>query len=158
MSHKYSTAIGAALGGAAIAAFVGMGTAHADADGYSDLFGAVGTTGYPTSAGLDNASLDAQLFATNPGEAVAFDQFVDTFEANNDHPIADLVYALDHSAFLLQSDPDIIGTASLTGQYLVPDDALGYLATELDAFLLNPTGLGFLLSPVIEVLAGSPPF
>ncbi len=29
MSQKYSTAIGAALGGAAVAAFVGMGTAHA---------------------------------------------------------------------------------------------------------------------------------
>ena len=160
MSHKYSTAIGLAAG-AACAAFIGMGTAHADivdADGYSDLFGATGTVGYPAMAGADNASLDAQLFLQNPGQAAAFDQFVGTFEANNDHPIADLVYALDHSAFLLQSDPDIVGTASALGQYLVPDDSLGYLATELDAFLLNPTGLGFLLSPVIEILAGSPPF
>jgi hypothetical protein len=150
-----------AIGGAAAAAMLGMGTANADvidADGYSDLFGATGTVGYPTAAGLDNASLDTQLFDQNPGQALAFDQFVGTFESNNDHPIADLIYSLDHSAFLLQSDPDIIGTASATGQYLVPDDSLGYLATELDAFLLNPTGLGFLLSPVIEVLLGSPPF
>jgi hypothetical protein len=150
--------VSAAVAGAAVAAFLSMGNAYADADGYSDLFGAIGTTGYPTSAGLDNASLDAQLFDQNPGQALAFDQFVDTFESNNDHPIADLIYSLDHSAFLLQSDPDIVGTASATGQYLVPDDSLGYLATELDAFLLNPTGLGFLLSPVIEILLGSPPF
>jgi hypothetical protein len=164
MSHKYSTAIGLAAG-AAVAAFLSMGNAPvalADdsltPDGYSDLFGATGTTGYPASAGADNASLDHQLFLQNPGDAASFDQFVDTFQANNDHPIADLIYSLDHSAFLLQSDPDIIGTASATGQYLVPDDSLGYLATELDAFLLNPTGLGFLLSPVIEILLGSPPF
>jgi hypothetical protein len=31
---------------------------------------------------------------------------------------------------------------------------LGYLATEVDAFLLNPTGLDYLLSPVIEILFG----
>ena len=50
MSHKYSTAIGAALGGAAVAAFVGMGTAHAadhtDTDGVPSIcLGAPGTAG-----------------------------------------------------------------------------------------------------------------
>jgi hypothetical protein len=149
-----------AVGGAVAAAALSMGMAHADvvdADGYSDLFGATGTVGYPTAAGLDNASLDTQLFDQNPGQALAFDQYVGTFESNNDHAIADLIYAVDHSAFVVQTDPDIIGTLP-GGGYLVPDDSLGYLATELDAFLLNPTGLGFLLSPVIEVLLGSPPF
>jgi len=43
------------------------------------------------------------------------------------------------------------------GAYLVPEDSLGYLATEVDAFLLNPTGLDDLVSPVIEILLGSPP-
>jgi hypothetical protein len=49
-----------AVGGAVAAAALSMGMAHADvvdADGYSDLFGATGTVGYPTAAGLDNASL-----------------------------------------------------------------------------------------------------
>ena len=163
MSRKHSTAlgVGAAAAGAAVAAFISMGTAHADdtltPDGYSDLFGATGTPGYPNAAGMDNASLDAQLFDQNPGQAASFDQYVDTFESNNDHAIANLINALDPSAFVTQHDPDIVGTL-FGGGYLVPDNSLGYLATELDAFLLNPTGLGFLLSPVIEILVGSPPF
>jgi hypothetical protein len=159
MSRKHSTAMGvsAAVAGAAVAAFLSMGNAYADTDGYSDLFGATGTPGYPTAAGLDNASLDTQLFDQNPGQALAFDQYVDTFESNNDHAVANLINALDPAAFVTQHDADITGTL-LGGGYLVPDDTLGYLATELDAFLLNPTGLGFLLSPVIEILLGSPPF
>src|ERR1700730_2490186 len=163
MSRKHSTAlgVGAAAAGAAGAAVISMGPAHADdtltPDGYSDLFGAARTPGYPNAAGMDNASLDAQLFDQNPGQAASFDQYVDTFESNNDHAIANLINALDPQAFVTQHDADITGTL-LGGGYLVPDDSLGYLATELDAFLLNPTGLGFLLSPVIEVLLGSPPF
>jgi hypothetical protein len=149
--------VSAAVAGAAVAAFLSMGNAYADTDGYSDLFGAIGTPGYPTAAGLDNASLDTQLFDQNPGQALAFDQYVDTFESNNDHAVANLINALDPAAFVTQHDADITGTL-LGGGYLVPDDSLGYLATELDAFLLNPTGLGFLLSPVIEILLGSPPF
>jgi hypothetical protein len=149
--------VSAAVAGAAVAAFLSMGNAYADTDGYSDLFGATGTPGYPTAAGLDNASLDTQLFDQNPGQALAFDQYVDTFESNNDHAVANLINALDPAAFVTQHDADITGTL-LGGGYLVPDDTLGYLATELDAFLLNPTGLGFLLSPVIEILLGSPPF
>lgn len=163
MSRKNSTALGisAAVAGAAVAGFLSVGTAHADIvgdhDGYSDLFGATGTPGYPDSAGADNASLDTQLWDSHPGTAASFDQYVDTFESNNDHALANLTYALDPQTFVVQHDPDITGTL-LGGGYLVPDDGLGYLATELDAFLLNPTGLGFLLSPVIEILAGSPPF
>jgi hypothetical protein len=166
MSRKHSTAFGisAAMGGAAVAAFLSMGTAHAlpgdllDHDGYSDLFGATGTVGYPAAAGADNAELDQQLFIQDPTTALSFDHAVDVFESSNVHPIADLINALDPSAFVLQSDPDIAGTATALGQYLVPDDAIGYLATDVDFFLLDPTGLGFLLSPVVEILAGSPPF
>ena len=55
MSRKHSTAlgIGAAMGGAAVAAFLSMGMAHADDlvvtppvdDGFQILFGAPGTLG-----------------------------------------------------------------------------------------------------------------
>jgi hypothetical protein len=99
------------------------------------------------------------LFDNNPGTAAAFDQAVDTFQSSDAHGVADLIYAIDPSAFTLQSDPDIIGTVNAAGQFLVPDDFLGYLATDLDFFLLNPTGLDpLLLAPVIETLLGSPPF
>jgi hypothetical protein len=163
MSHINSTArravvgLGAVTGGVLAAAFIGVGAASADTDGYSDLFGAIGTTGYPATAGADNAALDAELLAQNPGDATAFDISVDQFEANNDHAIENIIYAIDPSAYVHQIDPDIVGTFS-DGSYLVPDDALGYLGTSLDYFLLTPTGLDYLLSPVAELLLGSPPF
>jgi hypothetical protein len=166
MSRKHSTAlsVGAALGGAAVATFLSMGTAHAvvggllDSDGYSDLYGATGTEGVLPAQGLDNAQLDTQLFLQDPTTAVSFDHAVDAFESSNVHGVADLINAVDPSAFTVQYDPDIAGTFDAMGGYLVPDDTLGYLAQSLDFFLLDPTGLGFLLTPVIEVLAGSPPF
>jgi hypothetical protein len=170
MSHSDFTArrallsLGTALGGAAVAAFVSMGTAHADigdlldADGYSDLYGATGTTGVGVAQGADNALLDTQLFLQDPTTAVSFDHAVDVFESSNAHAIADLINAIDPSAFATQVDPDIVGTFTEAGGYLVPVDSLGYLATSVDFFLLDPTGLGFLLSPVIELLLGSPPF
>jgi hypothetical protein len=156
-----------AAGGALAAAMIGMGTAHAIGDGtesdpflntatapdgYSELFGGTSTVG-----GVDDASLDAQLFAENPGTATAFSESVATFEAGNDHPITDLIYALDPSAYAFQDSAGIVGTFP-DGDYLVPDNILGYLGTDLDYFLLNPTGLDYLLSPVVELLAGSPPF
>jgi hypothetical protein len=55
-------------------------------------------------------------------------------------PISDLVAALDPNAFILG----------------VPDDALGLLASGLDADLLAPLGLGSLLDPIIDGLLGSP--
>jgi hypothetical protein len=169
MSRKHSTAfgIGAATAGAAVAAFLSMGMAHADVvipgtevdhDGYSDLFGALGNDNVTLGQGTANAALDQQLFLQDPTTAVSFDHAVDIFESSNVHAVADLINALDPSAFVLQSDPDILGTANAAGDYLVPVDSLGYLATEVDFFLLDPTGLGFLLSPVVEILAGSPPF
>jgi hypothetical protein len=161
MSQRNSTAlaVGASIGGAAIAAFVSMGTAHAvgDADGYSDLFGATGTPGVVATQGAADSSLDTQLFDQNPGDAASFDQAVDSFQAFDDHPIAGLINSIDPAAFVTQTDPDIVGTLA-GGGYLVPDDFLGYLATDLDFFVLNPTGLGFLLSPVVDLLLGSPPF
>jgi hypothetical protein len=158
--RRNTVGLGIAAGAAfATAAMIGLGSApaaHADdtltPDGYSDLFGASG----PQAA--DDHSLDLQLFDQNPGTAASFDQAVDTFQASDAHGIADLIYALDPSAFTVATDPDIVGTLA-GGGYLVPDDFLGYLATDLDFFLLNPTGLDpLLLAPVIDTLLGSPPF
>jgi hypothetical protein len=162
MSRKHSTAlgIGAAMGGAAVATFLSMGMAHADdslvPDGWSDLFGSSG----PQAA--DDASLDHQMFLANPGEAASFDQAVDTFESQGlDHGITQLINAVDPSAFTVQFDPDIQGylltPAADAGGYLVPDDFLGYLATDLDFFALNPLGLDpVLLGPLIDTLLGFP--
>jgi hypothetical protein len=165
MSQKNSTAlaVGAAISGAAVAAFLGMGTAHADliSDGFQDLYGAVGNENILPAQGLANAALDTQLIIQDGATgttAASFDHAVDIFESSNVHAVADLINAIDPSAFALQSDPDIIGTVNLAGDYLVPVDSLGYLAQSVDFFLLDPTGLGFLLSPVIEILLGSPPF
>jgi hypothetical protein len=97
------------------------------------------------------------LFDQNPGDAASFDTAVDSFQSFDDHPIAGLINSIDPAAFVTQTDPDIVGTLA-GGGYLVPDDFLGYLATDLDFFLLNPTGLGFLLSPVVDLLLGAPPF
>ncbi len=167
MSRKHSTALGisAAVAGAAVATFLSMGTAYADipgtaldADGYSDLYGALGNENVTVAQGTANAALDQQLLIQDPTTALSFDHAVDIFESSNVHAVADLINAVDPSAFVLQSDPDIIGTVNAAGEYLVPVDSLGYLAQSVDFFLLDPTGLGFLLSPVIEILLGSPPF
>jgi hypothetical protein len=171
MSRKHSTAfgIGTAVAGAAVAAFIGMGTAQADdslvPDGYQDLFGAPGTTGLALGQAADNVSLDEQAALNNLGSAGAFDAAVDRFEeAGTAHPLTQLIDALDQNAFVTQFDPDINGYLPgaidpITGLhgYLVPDDFLGYLAVDLDAYLLNPTGLGpLLLGPLIDVLLGFP--
>jgi hypothetical protein len=177
MSQKYSTAIGAALGGAAIAAFVGMGTAHADPvvdtyydspgiitagdtfspnDAYDILFGSSGTQG------VDNAALDLSDAQANLPGYESFTTDVVTFEQTaGDHGLENLIYALDPSAFYLQTTDGVTGTVSetvsgVTGAYLVPDDFLGYLSTGLDYGLLTPTGLDYVLTPLIDLLAGSP--
>ncbi|HEU0190054.1 MAG TPA: hypothetical protein VFR17_02110 [Mycobacterium sp.] len=157
-----------AAGGAIAAALIGLGAAglaHADQivvtdpspepDGYTDLFGGGGNL--PQTA--DDVSLNEQLFANNPGAATAFDLSVDNFQSQaGDHPITNLINGLDPSAFAIEHDPDIVGTLQ-GGGFLVPDDFLGYLAVDLDYFLLTPTALApALLGPVIDTLAGSPPF
>ena len=53
--------------------------------------------------------------------------------------------------------PGYHGHPSDSGQYLVPDDFLGYLATGLDYGLLTPTGLNFVLTPLIDILVGEAP-
>jgi hypothetical protein len=55
-------------------------------------------------------------------------------------PLSDLIGALDPSAF------NALGA---------PDDALGLLASTLDADLLGPLGLGVALDPVIDNLLGT---
>jgi hypothetical protein len=164
MSRKNSTAvgIGAALSGAAVAMFIGMGTAHAappdgtladpyvnlDNGGYSELFGGTGSV-----QGANDLSADSALAASNPGEASAFSTEVATFESNvADNPLVSLVDSLDPSAFEYQTSALVDGG---TTAYLVPDDFLGYLATSLDYFTLNPTGLDYALGPLIDILLGS---
>jgi hypothetical protein len=177
MSRKYSTAVGAALGGAAVAAFVGMGTAHASPEVTTDIYAdgaAVAATGdhfTPNDAydmlfgsastqGLDNAALDLSDAQANLTGYEAFTTDVATFESTlGDHGLENLIYALDPSAFYLQTTDGVTGTISETvsgvaGAYLVPDDFLGYLATGLDYGLLTPTGLDYVLTPLIDLLAG----
>jgi hypothetical protein len=173
MSQKYSTAIGAALGGAAIAAFVGMGTAHADpvVDIYSDTAGVFTAGdhvlpndaydmlfGSLTTQGADNATLDISDAQTNLSGYEGFTTDVAAFEANpGDHGLENLIFALDPSAFYEQTTAGVVGTlADSGGAYLVPDSVLGYLATGLDYGLLTPTGLDYVLTPLIDLLTGTP--
>ena len=174
MSHKHSTAIGLAAG-AACAAFIGMGTANADPvldiyahdpavilagdantpnDAYDILFGSAGTQG------VQNALLDLSSAQSNLTGYESFTTDVVAFEQTaGEHGLENLIYALDPSAFYLQTTEGVTGTISetvsgVTGAYLVPDDFLGYLATGLDYGLLTPTGLDYVLTPLIDLLAG----
>jgi hypothetical protein len=171
MSRKHSTAlgIGAALSGAAVATFLSMGTAQAQSDypvgddGFEIIFGAPGNTNLDeTAAGQGQIAND--ILADNnlttssaadstvlSNDAVAFEQL------GSDHPLELLVNDLLPSSFVTQFTPGIDGylTGANLGDYLVPDSSLGFLATDLDAFLLDPTGLSaLLLGPVIETLLG----
>jgi hypothetical protein len=174
MSQKYSTAVGAALGGAAIAAFVGMGTAHAAPvidiydispgvvaagdttqvpnDAYDMLFGSLG------AQGIANNTLDISAAESNLPGYESFVTDVAAFEANpGDHGLENLIFALDPSAFYEQTTAGVTGTLfDAGGAYLVPDDFLGYLATGLDYDLLTPTGLTYVLTPLIDLLVGQP--
>jgi hypothetical protein len=150
-----------AAGGALAAVMLSMGTAHADItlpfvdpysppDPYDVLFGAEG------AQGADNAILDGNLLTSNPTGDATFMTDVSQFEASADHPLAALINAIDPSAFYEQVgglDPGFVGDLA-NGAYLAPDDALGYLATGLDYGLLTPTGLAFVLDPLIELLLG----
>jgi hypothetical protein len=172
MSHKYSTAIGLAAG-AACAAFIGMGTAHATpvVDIYFDTPGVAtaGDTVLPNDAydmlfgsagqqGIDNSILDV---STAQGNLTGYESFatdVAAFEANpGEHGLENLINAIDPSAFYEQTTAGVAGTIlDSGGAYLVPDSALGYLATGLDYGLLTPTGLDFVLTPLIDLLFGVP--
>jgi hypothetical protein len=172
MSRKYSTVVGLAAGAAA-AAFVGMGTAHATPvtdtyydtpgvanagdttlpnDAYDMLFGSAGTQG------AENATLDISDAQTGLTGYEGFATDVAAFEANpGEHGLEDLINAIDPSAFYEQTTQGVVGTiADSGGAYLVPDSALGYLATGLDYGLLTPTGLDYVLTPLIDVLLGQP--
>jgi hypothetical protein len=172
MSHKYSTAVGLAAG-AACAAFIGMGTAQATPvvdiyadttsidtlgdtfhpnDAYDMLFGSFGTQG------VQNAALDLSTAQQNLTGYESFTTDVATFEQTaGDHGLENLIFALDPSAFYEQTTAGVTGTLfDAGGAYLVPDDFLGYLATGLDYGLLTPTGLTYVLTPLIDLLAGQP--
>jgi hypothetical protein len=164
MSQMNSTAraVGAAIGGAAIAAFVGMGTAHADTpfpdpfaapNAYTILFGGMG------DQGASNHLLDINAATADPTSYAVFTNDVSAFEAAPfEHGVENLINAIDPSAFYEQTSAGIIGTiADSGGAYLVPDDFLGYLATGLDYGLLTPTGLDFVLTPLIDILLGEAP-
>jgi hypothetical protein len=158
------TALGLAtvIGGAAAAAMLGMGTANADTviidpqsppDPYVVLFGA----GPEQLAG--NTQLDTNAQLADPTNYQIFQNDVSAFEASPfEHGLEQLVNAIDPSAFYEQVgglNADAIGTLA-GGAYLVPDDFLGYLATGLDYGLLTPTGLTYVLTPLIDLLAGQP--
>jgi hypothetical protein len=172
MSHKYSTAIGLAAG-AACAAFIGMGTAQATPvvdiyfdtpgvaaagdnilpnDAYDMLFGSLG------SQGVANSTLDISDAQSNVTGYEAFTTDVAAFEANaGDHGLENLIFAIDPSAFYEQTTAGVTGTLlDSGGAYLVPDSFLGYLATGLDFGLLTPTGLTYVLTPLIDLLTGTP--
>ena len=150
-----------ALGGATAAAILGMGTANADVfqdpytapDAYTTLFGAEG------AQGASNHLLDINAALANPTEYQIFYNDVAAFEASPfEHGLENLVNAIDPSAFYEQAGNGIVGTIADTGgAYLVPDDFLGYLATGLDYGLLTPTGLNYVLTPLIDILLGEPP-
>jgi hypothetical protein len=153
-----------AAGGALAAAAISMGTAHADPTGvvidtysppdpYVVLFGAY------DGQGAANASLDTSLADQDlgTGDYAAFYNDVATFESTAaDHGLENLIYAIDPSAFYLQSSADIAGTVGNSTDYLVPDSFLGYLSTGLDYGLLTPTGLTDVLTPLIDLLTGTP--
>jgi hypothetical protein len=148
-----------------------MGVAHADVvstyptddDGFQILFGAPGTAGLVPGQITTNETSDANLTASNPGEETTLTNDASLFEATGgDHGLEQLIYAIDPSSYVVQTTPGIDGFltgAGDAGGYLVPDDFLGYLGTELDAFLLTPLGLDpGLLGPLIDTILGSPSF
>ena len=172
MSHKYSTAIGLAAG-AACAAFIGMGTAHATpvTDIYADTTGidTLGDTFHPNDAydmlfgsegtqGVQNSALDLSTAQSNLTGYESFTTDVVTFEQTaGDHGLENLIFAIDPSAFYEQTTEGVAGTlAGGLDAYLVPDSFLGYLATGLDYGLLTPTGLDYVLTPLIDLLTGTP--
>jgi hypothetical protein len=97
------------------------------------------------------------LLTENPVYATAFDISAPQYEANGFDPLTIVINAIDPSAFVEQHTDGITGTLA-DGGYLVPEDFLGYLATGLDYFLLNSTGLGAGLAPIVEILLGAPSF
>jgi hypothetical protein len=180
MSRKHSTAAGlaTAAGGALAAAVLSMGTAHADTpvvdtyydspgvitagdttlpnDAYDMLFGANGTTA--GTQGFSDNSLDVSTADSNLSGYEAFTNDVATFEETaGEHGLQNLIFAIDPSAFYEQTTTGVMGTvADSGGAYLVPDSLLGYLATGLDYGLLTPTGLDYVLTPLIDILTGQP--
>jgi hypothetical protein len=149
--------LGTAAGAALTAALISMATAPVagaivDADPISDLVGALDPNafvlGVPDDAlGLLASGLDNDLLAPL-GLGSLLDPVIDGLVGTpfgaavvlDADPLSDLVAAIDPNAFVLG----------------VPDDALGLLASGLDADLLAPLGLGTLLDPIIDGLLGSP--
>jgi hypothetical protein len=143
-----------------------MGMAHADTpitdvypspDPYDVLFGAEGGL-TPDSQGAENALLDTNAATSDPTSYAVFNNDVDAFESNAaEHGISNLINAIDPSAFAEQVGGGAVGTIASAGDaYLVPESALGYLAVGLDYGLLTPTGLDFVLTPLIDILTGTP--
>jgi hypothetical protein len=158
-----------AVGGAFAAAMFSMGTAHADDvtpaapldDGFQVIFGAPGTAGITAGQAATDVNDDANLLAYSPADETALTNDADLFQVTgSDHGIEQLIFAIDPSAYAVQSTTGIDGylTGVNAGDYLVPDNALGFLGTDLDFFLLSPTGLDpGLLGPLIDTLLGFPP-
>lgn len=160
--RRAGLSLATAVGGTVAAAALSMGTANADTpftdpytapDPYAALFGAQG------AQGIADNNLD--FTASTESGYQTFQTTVDAFESTaSEHGLENLIYAIDPSAFYEQTgglDPGYAGTiVDSMGAYLVPDSTLGYLATGLDYGLLTPTGLDFVLTPLIDILTGTP--
>ncbi len=127
---------------------------YAPGDAYTVLFGADWRSGLRRTTCWTSTPQPQ-----TPTSYAVFVNDVDAFEAAPfEHGLENLVNAIDPSAFYEQISTGITGTiADSGGAYLVPDDFLGYLATGLDYGLLTPTGLNFVLTPLIDILLGETP-
>lgn len=118
-------------------------------NGYTNLFGAF------EQQGAANHALDVQMAAGNLAQAEQFSVSVDNFQTFGAHGLSNLIYSLIPTSFYHQVDPLIDGGAGAE-TFLVPDSSLGYLATGLDYWVFNPTGLGWVLEGLGAFLAGAP--
>ncbi|MFZ0903581.1 MAG: hypothetical protein WAN71_06835 [Mycobacterium sp.] len=157
--RRIALSFGTAVGAAVIAASISIGTAPAagavvDADPLTDLIGAFDPLAFNSSdaptdvLGLVGYGIDTYLLGPT-GLGTELDPMVDSWLSSlpagsasvlDADPVSDLIGALDPSAF------NALG---------LPDDALGLLASGLDADLLAPLGLGALLDPIVDGLVGS---
>jgi hypothetical protein len=128
-NRRSAGGVGMAVGAAFTAALIGLANAPAaradtEPDPFEDLFGTAGGNTWTPSA-------DSFLNSIDPTNALAgnFDTSVDNFlaQVGSNDPLGSLLYSFDPSAFSV--DP--------TAGVLLPDNAIGDLATGLDYTLFN---------------------
>ena len=85
--------------GALAAAMIGRGTAHADSEGYSILFGGDGTDTGLSPAKRRITRRSTRSLPQNSGDAASFTTAAAAFEAGDGHSIEDLIYSIDPTAY-----------------------------------------------------------